>query len=266
MNNLEFPNIIDPDITILKIHSVITESPWKGWKTEYFPPTDVMFFNHQGESNIFVDNKMKHIKENSVIYVPANSRYLAEEITYPLTFTGIYFSRLNNGEENFISTVRHFPGCKSLKNKFLEAEKLFTKISPGRNFRLKKAIYSILDGILSTTQPYNINSSYYTTIKPAIDYIEENYMTGDMSSVFLANLCNITPIHFARCFRSIYGTNPKDYIIRLKMTRAEEYLMYSAYSVLEISNMLGYSEPSYFSSAFKHIYGISPSEYRKRNI
>jgi len=266
MQNLEFHNIIDPDITILKIQSVITESPWSGWKTDQYHSSNVIFFVHQGESNVLIDNKMQRARENDIIYVPKNTRYMSKEVTYPITFTGIYFESLDTAEESYFNTIRHFTGCKHLKSKFIEAEKTFTKISPGRNFKMKKLFYSILDGILSTVQPYNTGSVYYATIKPAIDYIEENYMTGEMSSVFLANLCNITPIHFARCFRSIYGTNPKDYIIRLKMARAEEYLMYSAYSVLEISNLLGYSEPSYFSSAFKHIYGVSPTDFRKRNI
>ena len=96
-----------------------------------------------------------------------------------------------------------------------------------------------------------------------MDYLETNYTKTGISITFLANLCNITPTYFTSVFKKIFNTTPKDYIINMRMEKAKEYLMYSTYTMNEISEDLGYSNPAYFSAAFKKNYGVAPTEFKK---
>ena len=88
----------------------------------------------------------------------------------------------------------------------------------------------------------------------------------DISIEKLAELCSLHPTYFAHVFKEAYGTSPKSYIIGLKIKRAKEYLAHSDYSVNEISELVGYSDPAYFSSAFKKETGETPTEYKRRKM
>ena len=49
------------------------------------------------------------------------------------------------------------------------------------------------------------------------------------------------------------------------MMTAKQLLMTSAYSVGEISDLLGYCDDNYFSYVFKKHFGLSPMQFRIRN-
>ena len=48
------------------------------------------------------------------------------------------------------------------------------------------------------------------------------------------------------------------------MKEAAELLKSKKYTVAEISDMLGYSDPKYFTEIFKKHYGVTPSAYMKK--
>ena len=267
MSNHNFFNILDPDISINRVSSVMQESMDGFWKTKIVVPNDQIFFILEGTYNMYIGNEFLRVKENDVLFLPKGVNYRATGNSGHFSYIGIYFTRYESDEKSFFDTYHHMPNLKGMKNHFREVKKLFWGNREGKNLKMKKQIYSILDNLVSAefseNNPYDKN---FSTIKPATDYIEDNYTTNDISCIFLANLCNVTPTHLARLFKKIYNTTPKEYMIRLRMKRAEEYLIYSAYSVTEISSLLGYSDPAYFSAAFKRIYGVSPSAYRKKYL
>ena len=48
------------------------------------------------------------------------------------------------------------------------------------------------------------------------------------------------------------------------MTEASILLKSKKYTVAEVSDMLGYSDPKYFTDIFKKHYGMTPSAYMKQ--
>lgn len=68
--------------------------------------------------------------------------------------------------------------------------------------------------------------------------------------------------HFIRLFKSIYGTTPNNYLIKIRMNNAEK-LLAKGHSVLETSVLVGFESPTSFTAAFKKCAGSPPSEYRK---
>lgn len=65
-------------------------------------------------------------------------------------------------------------------------------------------------------------------------------------------------------FKEIYNTTIYGYIRNLRMEKAREYLIEGQKNVIEIANMVGYSNPSHFSVAFKKKFGVNPSELKRR--
>jgi AraC-like DNA-binding protein len=74
------------------------------------------------------------------------------------------------------------------------------------------------------------------------------------------------PNHINRVFKSKFGTTICQYHLELRIKKAIQFLMYSNYSVGEISNLCGYEDINYFSRIFKQIKGLSPSQYRNKYI
>ena len=73
-----------------------------------------------------------------------------------------------------------------------------------------------------------------------------------------------------KLFRREVGATPLEYLTSARMERAAAIILsgvqnrYSNYTVAQIAEMCGYSEPLYFSRVFKNYYGLSPSQYIER--
>ena len=106
----------------------------------------------------------------------------------------------------------------------------------------------------------------HNLIKPALEYIHSNFLTENISADKLAFLCNITPRYLRTVFKGIYGVSPSQYISNLQISHAKQLIDSGAYSITEISDMLGFSEPSQFSRKFKVETGFSPSQYLKSKL
>ncbi len=71
--------------------------------------------------------------------------------------------------------------------------------------------------------------------------------------------------HLSKMFSSAEGISLEQYIIRQKVEKIKELIVYDDLSHTEIAFRLGYSSPAHLSSQFRRITGISPREYRKLN-
>lgn len=73
-----------------------------------------------------------------------------------------------------------------------------------------------------------------------------------------------------KLFKKEIGVTPHEYLTAKRMELAQKLLTsgvsntYSNYSVGQISEICGFSEPLYFSRVFKNYFGVSPSDYAKR--
>ncbi|RDY23464.1 AraC family transcriptional regulator [Romboutsia maritimum] len=79
----------------------------------------------------------------------------------------------------------------------------------------------------------------------------------------LAQLFNLSQTTIKNWFKEVYGIGIYTYLKNYRLQESVRYLKESDYSILEISNIIGYSNPSKFSSAFKQEYGYSPKEFKK---
>ena len=78
-----------------------------------------------------------------------------------------------------------------------------------------------------------------------------------------AKLCNFSPNHLSRVFKKETGRNFSDYVNLLKVEWAKQLLAKTDFTVTQISEKLGFSDPSYFIKIFKKFEQVTPFEYRK---
>jgi AraC family transcriptional regulator len=69
--------------------------------------------------------------------------------------------------------------------------------------------------------------------------------------------------HFLRMFRAATGYTPHQYLLRLRLKRAQEMMKNRSMNLVDIALECGFSSHSHLVRVFRHILGAAPSEYRR---
>ena len=104
----------------------------------------------------------------------------------------------------------------------------------------------------------NRYSGYVASCK---DYVRRHYR----EKLYLADIASyldISPNYLSRVFHRETGERLQDYIIRTRVTRAANMLVYTDQSLSEISEYVRFPSQSYFGRVFKAAYGVTPQAYR----
>lgn len=104
---------------------------------------------------------------------------------------------------------------------------------------------------------------YRQRIDRAVAVIDED-LAGEIRLERLASAAGFSPYHFHRIFATQMGETPDNYVARLRMERAANYLIkYRERSITEIALLCGYTSPAGFARAFKKRFGVSAREFRR---
>jgi AraC-like DNA-binding protein len=68
--------------------------------------------------------------------------------------------------------------------------------------------------------------------------------------------------HLRKVFKSEVGLAPKQFLLKVRFTKAQHHLNDHRLSVAQVAEMMGYRDVYSFSRAFKSSMGISPTVYR----
>jgi AraC-like DNA-binding protein len=78
----------------------------------------------------------------------------------------------------------------------------------------------------------------------------------------LAALVNMSPFHFARCFKQAAGMTPHHFVTRERILRARAMLVSGKQSIGEIAMELGFASQSHFADVYRRITGSTPRRDR----
>jgi len=78
----------------------------------------------------------------------------------------------------------------------------------------------------------------------------------------VAAVAHISPAHFSRTFRAVFGETPHRYLQRRRVERSMFLLRETDRSVTDICFDVGFSSLGTFSRTFHEIVGETPSHYR----
>jgi AraC-like DNA-binding protein len=79
----------------------------------------------------------------------------------------------------------------------------------------------------------------------------------------VAAVAHISPAHFSRCFRAVFGETPHRYLQRRRIERSMFLLRETNRAVTDICFEVGFGSLGTFSRTFREIVGETPSGYRK---
>lgn len=91
--------------------------------------------------------------------------------------------------------------------------------------------------------------------------IEENLSNPDFNVDVLSASMNMSRSGFYTKIKAITNQAPADYIRTVKLNRALVLLISRKYTVTEVAELTGFSDPKYFREVFKKYYGESPKKF-----
>jgi AraC-like DNA-binding protein len=81
----------------------------------------------------------------------------------------------------------------------------------------------------------------------------------------VAAVAHVSPAHFSRTFRQVFGETPHRYLQRRRVERSMFLLRETERSVTDVCLDVGFSSLGTFSRTFTGIVGETPSAYRQGN-
>lgn len=136
----------------------------------------------------------------------------------------------------------------------------------GYELYLKSWLYALL-GFFSRNRFFSIvnnelEDNLIQKINPVIEYVENNY-SHNISLESASELLNLHPIYFCRIFKEATGKTFINYLNFVRISKAEDLLIFTNKSITEIAMETGFTSVQYFNRIFKEAKGRTPTEFRK---
>ncbi len=124
---------------------------------------------------------------------------------------------------------------------------------------LKKRIEEICINVISKSEYEDL----YDAITVAKKYVAQHLETGT-SLAEVAEYVSFSPSYFGRVFKEKTGEKFLDYVNKVRIEAAHNYLATTGMKVNEIYEKVGYKSRNYFYNMFKSVSGCTPQEYREK--
>lgn len=165
-----------------------------------------------------------------------------------LSFHGEKASELENILEELLSAYN-------------QKETFYTSLIKGNVVKLITLIIEQFNTTVSESQNA-LFSKYRAAIDTALRYIDEHFT----EKIYLEDICKMalmSPSSFSYIFRQSSGSTFTEYLQHKRILRSKELLVDTDLSIMDISEMTGFTDTAYFNRVFKKTVGVAPGQYRK---
>lgn len=122
------------------------------------------------------------------------------------------------------------------------------------------ALVLILQNMHNNIAEERINSD----IGAAVSYMMRNFQNC-IALDELARMTNMSQSTFCRKFKKDFNVSPIEWLLRLRIHKAMNFLSRSDMTIAEVAEAVGFTDPLYFSRQFRKLTGFSPKSYRNRD-
>ncbi len=99
--------------------------------------------------------------------------------------------------------------------------------------------------------------------KSMLQYIQAHY-SEEISLLQIAESAHICKSECLRCFRSVIGCSPIQYVKQVRIQKAVELLLGTNQKISDIGLQCGFQEMSYFAKVFREVKGCTPRVFREQ--
>ncbi len=168
------------------------------------------------------------------------------------------------GNDDFESTLNDFrQSVQANINSALGLDTLVTAKQLCENIEKMRSIFAV-NNEENAPEEYSV-SVKNQLIENAIAYMNEHY-SEDISLSEIASHVGFTPNYFSAYFKNVTGEKVVDYLTKIKLEKAKEFLLNPTMSMATICEKVGYKSITHFYKLFKKYMNMTPAEYRNKQI
>ena len=222
--------------------------------------TNELIYNFSGYHTIYFNNNKLNSRPDMIRFLPKgeHSRYDVERISSGDCIVVFFQTNTPLASDAFLFDTKNKTHIREL---FKKTFSIWVAKNEGYRFECISLLYKIFAEMEKSKY---ISENQFMKIKPAVDYIHENFLTEKISSEYLAAICGISYSYLKQLFLKKYNVSPTQYIIQLKMNYACDMLKTNLYNVSQIADACGFCDIYFFSSQFKKHLGITPREFQNK--
>jgi AraC family transcriptional regulator len=97
----------------------------------------------------------------------------------------------------------------------------------------------------------------------AAELLHEN-MHGRVRLSEVARECGLSTSHFARSFKTSFGTSTHQWLIQHRVDHAKRLMSHTSMSLIDIAIRSGFNDQAAFTRTFHQLVGVSPGRWRRR--
>ncbi len=269
--------LLEWDLTV--VTSSVYDSGIENLQLAYQSMIDIPFYRNINQKTSIYD--VEAIRNTTEVYFPSEKvdklsnllisgndkeaiAIINEIIQKNIEFSIQYYQFATVLQSLVLSMKRHLSFSDEKEKTMHELElDFFNHIRGATNFeQLEKSFMKIIKFIskkASQDQDNKLNRAFIA------QYIDLHYMEG-LYLEHMASITNTSPKYFSKYFKKTFEVNFIEYLNRVRINRAKEFLKNKNNTVSEVGEKTGFMHATTFSSTFKRITGITPTQYRNKHI
>lgn len=129
-------------------------------------------------------------------------------------------------------------------------------------FDLKGKIIGLV-GLMHPIATPDDQRAHFQELRKVMEFIDQHYV-DEITVERLSEIVGISVPHFNRRFRQLLRLSPMEYVLSLRVQKAQRLLTTTNQNVGEIALATGFYDQSHFTKRFNKIVGMTPLAYRKK--
>lgn len=236
----------------------------------------------RGSVFITVENETYYLKENDLLLInynePHSTRRTDEEnillaVQIDTDFYSNYFKDFNrmkfdcksyeydDSEQEKFDFIRHYIAkivWELNKKNFGYQMKVGAYLKLLGEHLLNNYRYTLID-----EEEYKLKSDDYIRLQRILDYIDENF-DKKITLNEVADEENLNYYYLSHFIKDKLGMPFQEYINNIRLDNAVKMLVDTNETIINISNINGFSNTNFFNKIFRERYVCTPTEYRKK--
>jgi AraC-like DNA-binding protein len=222
-----------------------------------------------GRGSLKLQNRSYDLQPGGIFsYGPGIRQDITSNAENPLVKYFVDFSGLKAKENLRVCGL--LPGVASqifppneIQNLFDELIRCGQRGSPRSGELCVKLLESLVLKIADARAPAaGVETLSFTTYQHCRRHIEQNFQRLKTLRQ-MADECHVDGAYLCRLFQRYDHQSPYQFLMRLKMNLAAEWLQQPGALVKQVAERAGFTDQFHFSRAFKKVFGVAPDAFRR---
>lgn len=239
-----------------------------------------MLWLARGTASVDLDDRRDQLSAGQVLLVPQHCvhgfRFSPEADGEVVTLSYVFFERLQSGlgttlqemTSPTVCTLARGAECHRIEMAFRAIHQAYTGRDSYRGMLIEAQLVSLLVWLSEWLPPRdedNVFARGHAHLARFSQLIEAEFI-HQRPLAYYADKLGISVAHLNALCRQLTNESALALIHARISQEARRQLIYTAMSVKDIAEALGFSDPAYFTRFFKRQTGLSPKEFRDRSL